>query len=90
MFIQMFYNEILVQGTREQVPPAPRECAGSNGKFCFIHVSSEGSGESAHLSLARAFAINPKPHVLAQISFFILLYASRKGYGESTHLLGLV
>ena len=30
----------------------PWECTGSKGKFGFFHANSEGSGESAHLSLA--------------------------------------
>ena len=54
-------------------------------------ANSEGSGESAHLSLTRAYVSEPKPHVLAQMSFFKLFcYTSREVYGETGHLLDLV
>ena len=39
------------------------------------------------LSLARVFITE---YVLAQTSFFHTFYTSREGFGESTHLLGLV
>ena len=39
-------------GTMDKGKGIARECAGSKGKFGFIHANSEGSGKSAHLSLA--------------------------------------
>ena len=67
----MCHNEILVRETREQVPSPPWECAGSKGNFGFIHMNSEGSGASTHLSLAWNFVTEPKPHVLAQMSLLM-------------------
>ena len=64
----MCHNEILAQGKREQVPTSPWERADSKGNFGFIHMNSEGSGESTHLSLVWNFVTEPKPHVLAQMS----------------------
>ena len=39
-------------GTVDKETGFPQECAGSKGKFGFIHANSEGSGKSVHLSIA--------------------------------------
>ena len=80
----MCHNENLVQGTTEHVPPPPLLMGvwWLIRQIWFIHENSEGPGESAHLSLTRAFVLEPKPHVLTQMSFFLTFFASREGYGD--------
>ena len=53
------------------------------GKFGFNHVNSEGSAAWAYVS-------EPKPHVLAQMSFLNFFNTSREVYVETAHLLDRV
>ena len=68
------------RGTRKQVPLG---VCWLKGKFGFNHANSEGSGAWAYVS-------EPKPHVLAQLSFFKLFNTSREVYVEAAHLLDRV
>ena len=65
LFVPLFPH----RGTREQVTPWVQRAN---------YANSESSGESAHLSLAWAYVSEPKPHVLAQMSFFKLFLCEQR------------
>ena len=69
--------------------PSPWECAGSNDKFGFIHANSEGWWVCTfefRLSLRQWTKTSCAGSNVVLYTF----YASKEGYGESTHCFELV